>query len=152
MKTMKFLLKKRQMRLLEEEGWTEERVQGDYDQLMEKVEEMDEIVLVEIQNSQGEYKSLAKVEELEEANYNMIDNVLNNMPPKKEPYLEYFAAECDEFHDMGAYEKSTDVNQIAAVYEKYRENPETCLSEYAQWELSIVIRKTVTMMMPNLQS
>ena len=26
---------------------------------------------------------------------------------------------------MGAYEKSTDVNQIAAVYEKYRENPET---------------------------
>jgi len=55
----------------------------------------------------------------------MIDNVLNNMPPKKEPYLEYFATECDEFHDMGAYEKSTDVNQIAAVYEKYRENPET---------------------------
>ena len=52
----------------------------------------------------------------------MIDNVLNNMPPKKEPYLEYFAAECDEFHDMGAYEKSTDANQIAAVYEKYREN------------------------------
>ena len=37
--------------ILEEEGWTEERVQGDYDQLMEKVEEMDEIVLVEIQNS-----------------------------------------------------------------------------------------------------
>ena len=110
--------------LLEEEGWTEERVQGDYDQLMEKVEEMDEIVLAEIQNSQGEYKPLAKVEELEEANYNMIDNVLNNMPPKKEPYLEYFAAECEEFHDMGAYEKSTDVNQIAAVYEKYRENPE----------------------------
>ena len=35
----------------------------------------------------------------------MIDNVLNNMPPKKEPYLEYFATECDEFHDMGAYEK-----------------------------------------------
>ena len=111
--------------ILEEEGWTEERVPGDYEQLMEKVEEMDEIVLAEIQNSQGEYKPLAKVEELEEANYNMIDNVLNNMPPKKEPYLEYFAAECDEFHDMGAYEKSTDANQIAAVYEKYRENPKT---------------------------
>ena len=55
----------------------------------------------------------------------MIDNVLNNMPPKKEPYLEYFATECDEFHDMGACEKSTDVNQIAAVYEKYRDNLET---------------------------
>lgn len=61
--------------------------------------------MAEIQKSQGEYKPLAKVEELEEANYNMIDNVLNNMPPKKEPYLEYFATECDEFHDMGAYEK-----------------------------------------------
>ena len=111
--------------LLEDEGWTGERIRGDYDQLMEKVEEMDEAVMAEIQKSQGEYKPLAKVEELEEANYNMIDNVLNNMPPKKEPYLEYFAAECDEFHDMGAYEKSTDANQIAAVYEKYRENPKT---------------------------
>ena len=111
--------------LLEDEGWTGERIRGDYDQLMEKVEEMDEVVMAEIQKSQGEYKPLAKVEELEEANYNMIDNVLNNMPPKKEPYLEYFATECDEFHDMGAYEKSTDVNQIAAVYEKYRENPKT---------------------------
>ena len=123
--------------LLEEEGWNEERVQGDYDQLMEKVEEMDEIVLAEIQNSQGEYKPLAKVEELEEANYNMIDNVLNNMPPKKEPYLEYFAAECDEFHDMGAYEKSTDVNQIAAVYEKYRENPENA---YRVCSMGIIYR------------
>ena len=110
--------------LLSEEGWTGERIRGDYNQLMEKVEEMDVVVMAEIQKSQGEYKPLAKVEELEEANYNMIDNVLNNMPPKKEPYLEYFAAECDEFHDMGDYEKSTDVNQIAVVYEKYRENPE----------------------------
>ena len=123
--------------LLKEEGWTEERVQGDYDQLMEKVEEMDEIVLAEIQNSQGEYKPLAKVEELEEANYNMIDNVLNNMPPKKEPYLEYFAAECDEFHDMGDYEKSTDLNQIVAVYEKYRENPENA---YRVCSMGIIYR------------
>ena len=123
--------------LLEDEGWTGERIRGDYDQLMEKVEEMDEIVMAEIQNSQGEYKPLAKVEELEEANYNMIDNVLNNMPPKKEPYLEYFAAECDEFHDMGAYEKSTDVNQIAAVYEKYRENPENA---YRVCSMGIIYR------------
>ena len=123
--------------LLKDEGWTGERIRGDYDQLMEKVEEMDEIVMAEIQNSQGEYKPLAKVEELEEANYNMIDNVLNNMPPKKEPYLEYFAAECDEFHDMGAYEKSTDVNQIAAVYEKYRENPENA---YRVCSMGIIYR------------
>ena len=123
--------------LLKDEGWIGERIRGDYDQLMEKVEEMDEVVMAEIQKSQGEYKPLAKVEELEEANYNMIDNVLNNMPPKKEPYLEYFAAECDEFHDMGAYEKSTDVNQIAAVYEKYRENPENA---YRVCSMGIIYR------------
>ena len=123
--------------LLEDEGWTGERIRGDYGQLMEKVKEMDEVVMAEIQKSQGEYKPLAKVEELEEANYNMIDNVLNNMPLKKEPYLEYFATECDEFHDMGAYEKSTDVNQIAAVYEKYRENPETA---YRVCSMGIIYR------------
>ena len=67
----------------------------------------------------------------------MIDNVLNNMPPKKEPYLEYFATKCDEFHDMGAYEKSTDVNQIAAVYEKYKENPETA---YLGCSMGIIYR------------
>ena len=37
----------------------------------------------------AEYKPLAKVEEREEQNYNMIDNVLNNLPQdpeeKKEP-------------------------------------------------------------------
>ena len=76
-------------------------------------------------------------EELEEANYNMIDNVLNNMPPKKAPYLEYFATECDEFHDMGDYEKSTDVNQIAVIYEKYRENPETA---YLGCSMGIIYR------------
>ena len=31
-----------------------------------------------------DYKPLAKVEELTEQNYNMIDNVINNTPPKKE--------------------------------------------------------------------
>lgn len=105
--------------------------------------------MAEIQKSQGEYKPLAKVEELEEANYNMIDDVLNNMLPKKEPYLEYFAAECDEFHDMGGYEKSTDVNQIAAVYqntEKIRKMPIL----YVVWVLSTVIRKTVTTMKESL--
>ena len=32
----------------------------------------------------AEYKPLAKVEELEECNYNMIDNVLNHEKPKEE--------------------------------------------------------------------
>ncbi len=38
----------------------------------------------ELLESLAEYKPLAKVEELEECNYNMIDNVLNNEKPKAE--------------------------------------------------------------------
>ena len=37
---------------------------------------------------QQEYKPLAKVEELEEQNYNMIDNRLNNIKPKAEEIRE----------------------------------------------------------------
>ena len=37
----------------------------------------------------------------------------------------------------GAYERSTDVNQIAAVYEKYRENPETA---YLGCSMGIIYR------------
>lgn len=61
--------------------------------------------MAEIQKSQGEYKPLAKVEELEEANYNMIDNVLNNMPPKKEPYLNISPQNVMSSMIWGAYEK-----------------------------------------------
>ena len=39
--------------LLEDEGWTGECIRGDYDQLMEQVEEMDEIVMAAIQKSQA---------------------------------------------------------------------------------------------------
>ncbi len=34
----------------------------------------------------AEYKPLAKVEEMEEQNFNMIDNTLNNLKKKEEPY------------------------------------------------------------------
>ena len=71
----------------------------------------------------GEYKPLAKVEELEEANYNMIDNILNNMPPKKEPYLEYYAAECDEYHSLGKIYKSTNLDEILAKYREIIDDP-----------------------------
>ena len=123
--------------LLKEEGWTGDRIRGEYDELMEKVEKVEAEVMKEIKRSQGEYKPLAKVEELEEANYNMIDNVLNNMPPKKEPYLEYYAAEYDEFHGMGGYEKSIDLSKIAAIYEKYQEDPE---SSYKICGMGIIYR------------
>lgn len=73
--------------------------------------------------ARGEYKPLAKVEELEEANYNMIDNVLNNMPPKKEPYLEYYAAECDEYHSLGKIYKSTNLDEILAKYREIIDDP-----------------------------
>ena len=39
--------------LLEDEGWTGERIRGYYDQLMEKVEEMDEIVMAEIRKARA---------------------------------------------------------------------------------------------------
>lgn len=73
--------------------------------------------------ARGEYKPLAKVEELEEANYNMIDNILNNMPPKKEPYLEYYAAECDEYHSLGKIYKSTNLDEILAKYREIIDDP-----------------------------
>ena len=38
----------------------------------------------ELLDKLAEYKPLAKIEELEEQNYNMIDNVLNNGAQKKE--------------------------------------------------------------------
>lgn len=41
------------------------------------------------------------------------------------------------FTIWGAYERSTDVNQIAAVYEKYRENPETA---YLGCSMGIIYR------------
>ena len=63
MKMMKILLKKRQRNFWKTKAGLGERIRGDYDQLMEKVEEMDEVVMAEIQKSQGEYKPLAKVEE-----------------------------------------------------------------------------------------
>lgn len=43
----------------------------------------DDIGLDILNEIQTEYKPLAKVEELEEQNYNRIDNVLDNTKPKK---------------------------------------------------------------------
>ena len=108
--------------LLEEEGLDGvERIPVDYEELREKAEQVEQELLRVAREQMkvgGEYKPLAKVEELEEANYNMIDNVINNTPPKKGPYLEYYAAECDEFHNMAKYYKSADLNEIIEQYQK----------------------------------
>lgn len=107
--------------------------------------------------ARGEYKPLAKVEELEEANYNMIDNVLNNMPPKKEPYLEYYAAECDEYHSLGKLYKSTNLDEILAKYREIIDDPTLSYygngmgiiyrdpndTFYDEAEVSLVSRKTI---------
>ena len=42
----------------------------------------------EILKKLNDYKPLAKIEEMQEQNYNMIDNVINNTPPKKEEVKE----------------------------------------------------------------
>ena len=107
--------------------------------------------------ARGEYKPLAKVEELEEANYNMIDNVLNNMPPKKEPYLEYYAAECDEYHSLGKIYKSTNLDEILAKYREIIDDPTLSYygngmgiiyrdpndTFYDEAEVSLISRKTI---------
>ena len=48
----------------------------DYDGLMEKVESANRVQ--ETVKKAAEYRPLAKVEEMEEQNFNMIDNMLNN--------------------------------------------------------------------------
>ena len=57
--------------------------------LQEAIDEGDEndniiIRAKEIIKELEEYKPLAKVEEIEEQNYNMIDNRINNVEPKEE--------------------------------------------------------------------
>lgn len=99
---------------LDKTGTLEDFLEKSERYLDEKTEQM---------KARGEYKPLAKVEELEEANYNMIDNVLNNMPPKKEPYLEYYAAECDEYHSLGKIYKSTNLDEIVAKYREIIDDP-----------------------------
>ncbi|MCB6391068.1 hypothetical protein LI203_05610 [Dorea formicigenerans] len=129
-------------------GALEEFLEKSDQYLDEKMEQM---------KARGEYKPLAKVEELEEANYNMIDNVLNNMPPKKEPYLEYYAAECDEYHSLGNIYKSTNLDEILAKYREIIDDPSLSYygngmgiiyrdpndTFYDEAEVSLVSRKTI---------
>lgn len=129
---------------------------GSLEDFLEKSERyLDE--KTEQMKARGEYKPLAKVEELEEANYNMIDNVLNNMTPKKEPYLEYYAAECDEYHSLGKIYKSTNLDEILAKYREIIDDPTLSYygngmgiiyrdpndTFYDEAEVSLVNRKTI---------
>ena len=64
------------------------------------------------------YKPLAKIEELEEANYNMIDDVLNNEKPKKE-----------EERSSGRISVKEKLAEKKAVIEQRDKNGEKTLSE-----------------------
>ncbi len=112
--------------LIEDMEWKDsERIPMDYDEFQDLTDLAVMKVIASLKASHGEaYKPLAKVEELEEANYNMIDNVLNNQKPKKDTIsLEYYAAVCDEFHDLGAYYESEHLEIIAEKYREIRKDP-----------------------------
>ncbi len=124
-------IKKAADTLIDAEGLADqERIPMDYDGLTMKAEQAGQALIQAAQVSQGEaYKPLAKVEELEEANYNMIDNVINNQPAKIETNgresvkLEYYAAVCDEFHDMAACYTGDNLEEIAEKYREIRNDP-----------------------------
>ena len=97
-------------------------------------EEMEEML------EQQQYRPLAKVEELEEQNYNMIDNVLNNGYGEKErreeirvkaaTYQEqtgasmtFYAAVCEEFHSMQACYEGLSLEEAIEKYKEIREDP-----------------------------
>ena len=63
-------------------GWI--KYMGETASIDEGIDEDGERRAKELLVKLAEYKPLAKVEELEEQNYNMIDNVLNNGAEKKE--------------------------------------------------------------------
>lgn len=50
---------------------------------------------------------------------------MGNSMKLTEPYLGYFAAACDEFHNMGVYEENEDLNHIIRVYREYLQDPES---------------------------
>ena len=105
---------------------------------------------------QERYRPLAKVEEMEEQNYDQIDDVLNNgagekekpvvdgsvsMEASEEDRLEmlrqraaeyqaetgatitFYAAVCEEFHDMEAYYGDLTLEEVAEKYREIRSDP-----------------------------
>lgn len=89
--------------LLEDEGWTGEHIRGDYDQLMEKVEEMDEVVMAEIQKSQGEYKPFANrlyiYDEAKEVMDQMLDRLLFDVPEEYHIDRDHFYTYLDDYYE-----------------------------------------------------
>lgn len=91
-------------------------------------------------SSQQQYRPLAKVEEMEEQNYNMVDNVLNNGYGKKErremirveaaryqeqtgASMTFYAAICEEFHSMQACYEGLTFAEAVDKYKEIRQDP-----------------------------
>ena len=89
---------------------------------------------------QQQYRPLAKVEEMEEQNYNMIDNVLNNGYGEKErreiirveaaryqektgASMTFYAAVCEEFHSMQACYEGLTFEEAVDKYKEIRQDP-----------------------------
>lgn len=89
---------------------------------------------------QQQYRPLAKVEEMEEQNYNMIDNVLNNGYGEKErreiirveaaryqektgARMTFYAAVCEEFHSMQACYEGLTFEEAVDKYKEIRQDP-----------------------------
>lgn len=89
---------------------------------------------------QQQYRPLAKVEEMEEQNYNMVDNVLNNGYGEKKRremirveaarYQEqtgvsmtFYAAVCEEFHSMQACYEGLTFEEAVDKYKEIRQDP-----------------------------
>ena len=89
---------------------------------------------------QQQYRPLEKVEELEEQNYNMVDNVLNNGYGEKErremirveadryqkqtgASMTFYAAVCEEFHSMQACYEGLTFAEAVDKYKEIRQDP-----------------------------
>lgn len=89
---------------------------------------------------QQQYRPLVKVEEMEEQNYNMVDNVLNNGYGEKDrremirveaanyqeqtgASMTFYAAVCEEFHSMQACYEGLTFAEAVDKYKEIRQDP-----------------------------
>ncbi|MDO4649503.1 MAG: YodL domain-containing protein [Eubacteriales bacterium] len=96
--------------------------------------------VVQETSPQQQYRPLAKVEEMEEQNYNMVDNVLNNGYGEKErremirveaaryqeqtgASMTFYAAVCEEFHSMQACYEGLTLAEAVDKYKEIRQDP-----------------------------
>lgn len=139
---------------------------------LEKAEQANQIIPAQTQDRK--YQPLRKVEELKERNYNMIDEVLNNgfgdeekreaLRQIAEQYqqatnasLSYFAAACEEYHDMEPCYKTVSFPEAVERYKEILADPrlrhmgngmgivlhDPTLPDYSDSELTLIKGQTI---------